>query len=171
MFRLTRFPGSIRGYGHPSSLWIKAFCAAAGPSSLENRINVIIFLVLHKVAEMLMSPSTGYFEENIPTENFDSEGHIWRLWSHVLHSNWECIIQRTVNTAPWWRNLNNYISIFQGVSLVNQHKMVNKALEEEIKQMHGLTLNTKACPPWGDSALKIVQRHPPICCHSRQCHS
>lgn len=30
----------------------------------------------------------------------------------------------------------------QGVSLVNQHKMVTRALSEEIKDMHGLTVKT-----------------------------
>ena len=30
----------------------------------------------------------------------------------------------------------------QGVSLVNQHKMVTRVLSEEIKDMHGLTVKT-----------------------------
>lgn len=34
--------------------------------------------------------------------------------------------------------------IFSGKSLVQQHKMVNDLLSEEMKTMHGLTLKTKA---------------------------
>lgn len=30
----------------------------------------------------------------------------------------------------------------QGVSLVNQHKMVTRALSDQIKDMHGLTVKT-----------------------------
>jgi stress-induced morphogen len=33
--------------------------------------------------------------------------------------------------------------IFQGKSIVQQHKMVNDTLAEEMKKMHGLTITTK----------------------------
>lgn len=33
---------------------------------------------------------------------------------------------------------------FKGMSVVKQHQLVHKVLKEEIKQWHGLTLNTKA---------------------------
>lgn len=35
--------------------------------------------------------------------------------------------------------------LFQGKSLVSQHRMVTKALEKEIKAMHGLRISTKSC--------------------------
>lgn len=35
-------------------------------------------------------------------------------------------------------------SLFEGKSRVNQHKLVHKVLEKEIKQIHGLTLVTKS---------------------------
>mmetsp|Transcript_16500 Transcript_16500/g.51660 ORF Transcript_16500/g.51660 Transcript_16500/m.51660 type:complete len:98 (+) Transcript_16500:46-339(+) len=35
---------------------------------------------------------------------------------------------------------------FKGVPTVKQHRMVNEILKEEIKEMHGLTLDTKASP-------------------------
>lgn len=33
---------------------------------------------------------------------------------------------------------------FNGLSVIKQHKMVNKVLEEEIKAWHGVQLRTKA---------------------------
>ena len=34
--------------------------------------------------------------------------------------------------------------VFEGKGLVQQHRMINEALREEIKVIHGLTINTKA---------------------------
>ena len=35
-------------------------------------------------------------------------------------------------------------SKFKGQSILQQHRMVNELLKEEIKQMHGITLKTVA---------------------------
>lgn len=37
-------------------------------------------------------------------------------------------------------------SSFKDLSMVKQHRMVNDALKEEIKGMHGIRLTTKASP-------------------------
>mmetsp|Transcript_18179 Transcript_18179/g.18229 ORF Transcript_18179/g.18229 Transcript_18179/m.18229 type:complete len:108 (+) Transcript_18179:101-424(+) len=37
-------------------------------------------------------------------------------------------------------------SLFKGMPLVKQHKLVTKTIAEEIEQLHGLTLKTKASP-------------------------
>lgn len=34
--------------------------------------------------------------------------------------------------------------VFEGKGLVQQHRMVNEALREEIKVIHGLTINTRS---------------------------
>ena len=43
-------------------------------------------------------------------------------------------------------------SKFEGVKLVQQHKMVNDALQEEIGNMHGLTIKTMSPKAWAKLA-------------------
>ncbi|CAG9574693.1 conserved hypothetical protein [Leishmania major strain Friedlin] len=41
-------------------------------------------------------------------------------------------------------NIDIVSPVFQGKSLIQQHRLVNSVLEEEISTIHGFTLNTKS---------------------------
>jgi len=50
---------------------------------------------------------------------------------------------------------------FEGISLINQHQLVNKALQEELKQhIHALSIVTKTPPQWEQREESIPQSPP-----------
>ena len=49
---------------------------------------------------------------------------------------------------------------FKGLMLIKRHRLVNKVLEEEIKQIHALALHTLTNDEWFEKAGKVATSPP-----------
>lgn len=63
--------------------------------------------------------------------------------------------------------------VFKGKPLLQQHRLVNKAIEEEMKSIHALTLKTKTCEQYTTetgTALPALHHDHSTCSHNTSGH-
>ena len=64
--------------------------------------------------------------------------------------------------------------VFKGKPLLQQHRLVNKAIEEEMKSIHALTLKTKTCEQYTNetgSVLPTLDHDHSTCSHHPSGHN
>eukprot|EP01041_Mallomonas_annulata_P013447 gene13447-28507_t len=93
---------------------------------------------------LLLSSSKRLFSST-PGPTSDLEKRISDILRNALNTT-KLVVLDTSGGCGAMFNITVESPLFKGLSLIKQHKMVNKIIEAEIKEMHGLTLNTKASP-------------------------